>query len=83
MKLFQLQNKKSKLETVGIIYYSDGLLEYVPLKNRLYGYYYLTRSGIFKFKHYGWLKNGTHLLYVKDIVLPKRSQQSPDKGVEK
>lgn len=72
MKLLQLLEKKTKIQIVGMIYHSDNYLEYVPLKTRLYGTYYLTKSGIFKFKHYGWIKNKTHLLYVKDVTLPKR-----------
>lgn len=72
MKLLQLFKQKAKVQTVGMIFHSDGYLDYVPLKTRLYDYYFLTRIGIFKFKHYGWIGSTTHVLYVKDVTLPKR-----------
>ena len=80
MKLLQIFKKELRQDVVGMIYHSDNYLQFVPLKTRLYGYYYLTSIGIFKFKHYGWLKNGTHILYVKDVTLPKKGIINISKG---
>ena len=59
---------KHKEEEIGSIYCKN-YVHYVKLERRLYGEYFLTSIGIFKFKFIGYYRSMK--MYWCDVVLPK------------
>ena len=51
--------------------YCKNSIQYVRLEKRLYGDYFLTSLGIFKFQFMGYYKSMK--MYFCDIVLPRQS----------
>ena len=54
--------------------YCKNYLQYVRLEKRLYGDYFLTSLGIFKFQFMGYYKNLK--MYWCDVILPRHSFSS-------
>lgn len=65
LKLFL---SKYKEKEIGAIYSKDSL-RMVKLERRLYGNYFLTNLGIFKFRFRGWYR--TMRMYDCYVILPK------------
>lgn len=68
MKLTLLLGKH-KDEEIGAIY-SKNSLQMVKLERRLYGDYFLTSLGIFKFRFDGWYRSSK--IYHCNVILPQR-----------
>lgn len=74
MKL-KLLLSKHKDEEIGAIY-SKNSLSMVKLERRLYGNYFLTDKGIFKFKFQGWYRSMK--LYYCVVILPTTKLSESD-----